>query len=291
MTRLFVVGGNGFVGSAICKAAIARGWNVVSVSSSGRPFRTNKGHAPAWATSDRISWHAADALEPDTYRELMGPCTAAVHTVGILLESQYKGEGSTISSMVQGLLKGWGLAPRGNPLDPQSGPTYERMNRDAAVAVAQTFSATHRTGDAPFVMISASDILQPIISARYTETKREAEAQITELAHENPALRPIFFRSGLMYHPHTRPATTLPATLFDASYNLHALHERMRIPLPTPADVLRRISVTKSLAGALTTPPLHTETVGAAVANAIMDQHVFGALEVNDIRRLGGWKE
>ena len=41
--RLLVVGGNGFVGSAVCKQALSRGWEVISISGSGRPFRTPRG--------------------------------------------------------------------------------------------------------------------------------------------------------------------------------------------------------------------------------------------------------
>ncbi|KAG2749730.1 hypothetical protein P692DRAFT_201865251 [Suillus brevipes Sb2] len=47
--KILVVGGNGFVGSAVCKAALARGMGVTSVSSSGKPYRTPKGHTPDWA--------------------------------------------------------------------------------------------------------------------------------------------------------------------------------------------------------------------------------------------------
>jgi hypothetical protein len=86
--KLLVVGGNGFIGklvtrtirahavctrltrmhsgSAVCRTALLRGFEVTSIryagagceginfdrgpgnSSSGRPFRTSKGHAPAW---------------------------------------------------------------------------------------------------------------------------------------------------------------------------------------------------------------------------------------------------
>jgi nucleoside-diphosphate-sugar epimerase len=46
--KILVVGGNGFVGSAVCKAALARGMGVTSVSSSGLPYRTPKGHTPDW---------------------------------------------------------------------------------------------------------------------------------------------------------------------------------------------------------------------------------------------------
>ena len=68
--NVLVVGGNGFIGttskllsatraeppstctssigSAICKAALTRGMQVTSISSSGTPFRTPNGHLPAW---------------------------------------------------------------------------------------------------------------------------------------------------------------------------------------------------------------------------------------------------
>lgn len=45
---LLVVGGNGFVGSSIVKAAVARGWNVTSLSRSGSPYKSPQGHSPAW---------------------------------------------------------------------------------------------------------------------------------------------------------------------------------------------------------------------------------------------------
>lgn len=274
------------MGSAVCKAALARGWDVVSVSSSGRPFRTPKGHVPAWTTSERMSWHKADAFSPDSYREMLASCTAAVHTVGILLEAQYKGEQGSLAGIASGLLRGWGFGA-GNPLA-EDAPTYERMNRDAAVAVARTFSATHTSGDAPFVMLSAADVMRPLISPRYIETKREAEAQITDLAHENTALRPVFLRPGLMYHPHTRPWSTLPATVLDVANGMHRLHEQLRIPLPTPADALRRVPGGDSIAGALTTPPLHVDTVAAAAVSAIAGGQVIGPQDVHDIQRLAG---
>ena len=113
--RLLVVGGNGFVGSAVCKQALSRGWEVISISGSGRPFRTPRGHAPTWTTSDKMQWHKADAFDKDAYRDLAASCTAAVHTVGILMESNYKGQEGSSMGAIKGLLKGWGLASS-NPL-------------------------------------------------------------------------------------------------------------------------------------------------------------------------------
>lgn len=51
--KIGIFGGNGFVGSAIARKAVARGWNVVSFSRSGTPFATPAGHTPAWAEEVR----------------------------------------------------------------------------------------------------------------------------------------------------------------------------------------------------------------------------------------------
>jgi len=51
--KICVFGGSGLVGSSIAKKAVQRGWNVVSVSQSGKPFKTPAGHSPAWV--DKVS--------------------------------------------------------------------------------------------------------------------------------------------------------------------------------------------------------------------------------------------
>lgn len=293
--RLLVVGGNGFVGSAVCKQALSRGWEVVSISGSGRPFRTPRGHAPTWTTSDRMQWHKADAFDRNAYRELAASCTAAVHTVGILMESNYKGQDGSTMGALKGLLKGWGLASP-NPLasNGQKTATYERMNRDAAITVAETFKEAHACNESdiplPFVFMSAADIMRPFISPRYISTKYEAEQRIEEQAGHT--LRPVFMRPGLMYHPHNRPWSTLPATMIDVSYHLHKMHRRWNVPIPSPADVLRSSFVPAPfhpLSGALTTPALHVDTVAAAICEAISRPDVRGAQLSESIRQLAGW--
>lgn len=293
--RLLVVGGNGFVGSAVCKQALSRGWEVISISGSGRPFRTPRGHAPTWTTSDKMQWHKADAFDKDAYRDLAASCTAAVHTVGILMESNYKGQQGSSMGAVRGLMKGWGLASS-NPLasDGQEAITYERMNRDAAITVAETFKEAHASTESdnplPFVVMSAADIMRPLISARYTSTKYEAEQYIEE--HAGHILRPVFMRPGLMYHPHNRPWSTIPATMIDLSYNLHKMHRRWKVPIPSPADILRSSFIPAAfhpLSGALTTPALHVDTVATAICESISRPEVRGAQLSESIRQLAGW--
>ncbi|KAE8225167.1 hypothetical protein CF319_g2052 [Tilletia indica] len=260
--RIFVVGGSGFLGSAIVKQAVSRGWEVVSISPSGRPFTTPAGHRPGWSTSPLIRWQSADALRPETYADELRSCTAVVHTIGILLESDYKGgragageqgSGAGGGGVLQGLMKGWGFGSS-NPLDESAGKlSYEVMNRDSALSVARAFidsrtgtcplTSTPISTSAPFVYISAEDIFRPIVSERYIKTKREAEYELARMALDTlkaspsdssvssslakavakePTIRPFFVRPGLMYHPQTRPLSTFPAALLDLSASIHA---------------------------------------------------------------------
>lgn len=175
---------------------------------------TPAGHRPAWSASPSVSWKSADALSPLSYEETAKSCDAVVHTVGILLESRYKGaDGGSPSQIWQGLTNGWrggGGNDGGNPLKREAATTagqahseedqmsYNRMNRDAALTVARTFSSTRAQGSpSPFVYISAEDIFRPIISPRYIESKREAEQGISAIAQEQSnTIRPVFLRPG-----------------------------------------------------------------------------------------------
>ncbi|XP_010461040.1 PREDICTED: uncharacterized protein At1g32220, chloroplastic [Camelina sativa] len=72
--RLVVLGGNGFVGSAICKAAISNGIEVVSVSRSGRP-----NFQDSWL--DQVTWVTGDVFYLNWDEVLLG-ATAVVSTIG-----------------------------------------------------------------------------------------------------------------------------------------------------------------------------------------------------------------
>mmetsp|Transcript_147 Transcript_147/g.447 ORF Transcript_147/g.447 Transcript_147/m.447 type:complete len:322 (+) Transcript_147:94-1059(+) len=58
--QILVVGGSGFVGSAVCKEAVKRGFEVASMSRSGRPRRDEP-----WMNS--VEWIKADALKADAF--------------------------------------------------------------------------------------------------------------------------------------------------------------------------------------------------------------------------------
>ncbi|CAO1622191.1 unnamed protein product [Sympodiomycopsis kandeliae] len=334
--HVLVVGGAGFLGSAITKRLLAKGHMVTSMSPSGRAFLTPSGHSPAWSSLPSIRWARGDAFTPSTYQKMLTgedvhpgaensqtatPVTAVVSTIGVLLEGNYKGSSGSWEDVGKALLKGWGMGSEQNPLlnndSNGGGGMYEKMNRDAVINVAETFLSTlpssSRTSAAPFVFISAEDIFRPIIDPRYISTKRQAEAALERLSWSTSStppsssvipdsdgagleselntspkriLRPTYLRPGLMYHPHTRPLSTLPSAILDLSSKIHSMLPNY---LPTPANILKTLGQ-ESLSNLLLHSPLHIDTVAKAAEQAIIREEVSGPKGVEDIKALAGFK-
>ncbi|CAK9173447.1 unnamed protein product [Ilex paraguariensis] len=72
--RIVVLGGSGFVGSAICKAAVSKGIEVISLSRSGRPS-----YSGSWV--DQVTWMSGDVFYVNWDEVLVG-ATAVVSTLG-----------------------------------------------------------------------------------------------------------------------------------------------------------------------------------------------------------------
>ncbi|XP_004512483.1 uncharacterized protein At1g32220, chloroplastic [Cicer arietinum] len=72
--RIVVLGGNGFVGSAICKAAVSKGIEVISLNRSGRPT-----YSGSWV--DQVTWIPGDVFYVNWDEVLLG-ATAVVSTLG-----------------------------------------------------------------------------------------------------------------------------------------------------------------------------------------------------------------
>ncbi|KAF8509254.1 NAD(P)-binding protein [Gautieria morchelliformis] len=324
--KLLVVGGNGFVGSTVCRAALGRGWEVASISSSGTPFRTPKGHKPGWAA--HVSWHTASALSPNTYRTLLRGRTAVVHTVGTLLEiARYKEavratDVGGLARAVGGVLAGGeGRNPLKRGASTRHPASYETINRDTALRVCETYlSAIKEAPDAfprdaehmpyVFVYLSAEDMGRPVIPRRYIETKRAAEHGIEERC-EGTDVRGVYIRPSFIYHPHLRPFTTPIAALASLSATLHSHAPSL---LPTPSRVLHALARAQSpdprspspapshtntplpsalhaLATTLELPPIHVDHVAEAVCRAIERQDVRGPVGLRRMRELIGWGE
>ncbi|QIW94788.1 hypothetical protein AMS68_000306 [Peltaster fructicola] len=275
--RIVVCGGNGFLGSRICKAAVARNWEVTSISRSGEPnWPTVSSHqtAPAWST--KVNWQSANLLQPDSYRDELQGADAVIHTMGILLEADYKGVVSGKESPIAGLRRAFSSNKSGsstNPLERQPGQelkpgerdgqlTYELMNRDSAIALASEASKA----DVPsFCFISAA-AGAPILPRRYITTKREAESTI---ATSFPKMRSLFMRPGFLYD--SSRAFTLPIAI--AGYGGFIVNSLVGGNLTW-------------LMGAGGSKPLKADLVAEAVVEGLADETVKGPVESAEIETL-----
>ncbi|KAI9711548.1 MAG: hypothetical protein M1820_002113 [Bogoriella megaspora] len=287
------------VGSRICKAAIARGWDVTSISRSGEPqwaSVSSSPNAPPWSKS--VSWQRADILKPSSYKSFLEDADAVVHSMGILLEADYKGVISGKEPIYKGLQRAFSSTKAGtqNPLERKGDEdlepkesdgqlTYEVMNRDSgkqpqtlqlnmhltstAITLAQE-AAAHNASS--FVYISAT-AGTPILPARYITTKRDAESAI---ATNFPRMRNIFIR---------------PSFLYDSS-------RTFTIPIAAGGFVASMInSMTGNrltwLMGAGGIKPVKADAVGEAVVEALSDDAIKGIVDVPDIEALAtkAWRK
>lgn len=74
--KVIVLGGRGYVGSAICKELISAGLRVVGISRSGTQPLTDE----AWAND--VEWVRGNALEPKTYASALPGTSAVISCVG-----------------------------------------------------------------------------------------------------------------------------------------------------------------------------------------------------------------
>ncbi|CAK7226623.1 hypothetical protein SBRCBS47491_006294 [Sporothrix bragantina] len=280
--KLVVCGGNGFLGSRICKFGVQRGWEVTSISRSGEPrweVVSKTRTAPSWAR--RVSWERADVFLPETYAPLFRGANYAVHSLGILLEADYKGILSGQDSPLAGLRKvfGAGAATPNAPVSSKNKHlTYEAMNRDSAILAAK---AAAEGGVDAFAYISAASG-GPGLPSRYLGTKREAEQLLTAAATkpatgEQPLGRPIFVRAPFMYDASARPLTLPLAAIAGAG---------------TIANRFTGGALT-GLLGTMGTKPLKVDEVAEAVIEALSDESVSGAVEVAQLIELANraWRK
>ncbi|KAL5359012.1 hypothetical protein BJX96DRAFT_173971 [Aspergillus floccosus] len=280
--RVVVAGGNGFLGSRICKSAVARGWSVTSLSRSGEPrwdAITSSPQRPGWASS--VEWAKADMLKPESYKPFLTGATAVVHSMGILLEADYKGVVQGREPLISGLQRVFSSSKLGsqNPLQRREGEplqpkerdgqlTYELMNRDSAIALAQESAYEHVP---TFVFISAA-AGAPILPSRYITTKREAE---TAISSKLPELRSIFMRPPFMYDSSRK--FTLPIALggFVGSQFNALIGNRL--------DFL----------GSMVDKPFQVDMVGEAVIEAMEDEYIRGAVGTKQIENLAtkAWRK
>lgn len=202
--------------------------------------------------------------------------------MGILLEADYKGVLSGTESPLSGLQRAFSSSKSGskNPLqrgeneDLTSGEkdgqlTYELMNRDSAITLAQE---ADKAGVGAFVFISAAGGA-PVLPARYIQTKREAESTISS---EFPRMRGLFIRPGFLYDASRKFTVPLAAmTGLGAAFN------------GITGGVLG------GLMGAAGVKPLKADVVAEAVVEALSDEGRKGPVETKEIEELAqtAWRK
>ncbi|KAK4157141.1 isoflavone reductase IRL [Chaetomidium leptoderma] len=286
--RIVVFGGNGFLGSRICRAAVARNWDVTSVSRSGTPHWssiTSSPTPPSW--SHKVTWSRGDIFHPPQWTALLHKADYVVHSLGILLEADYKGVLSGRQSPLSGLAKAFNPAKGAhsrNPLErvrdeepgieaaPPTSPaqlTYEMMNRDSTILLAKEAA---REGVKAFGFVSAAGGA-PVLPGRYLSTKREAEAVV---AREFPEMRGVFFRPPFMYD-RSRTVTMGMAAMVTAGSVFNGLTG----------------GVLGGFLGAAGTKPLKADAVADAVVEALADESVKGPVEVPQLEELASraWRK
>ncbi|GBF61318.1 hypothetical protein TMEN_3800 [Trichophyton mentagrophytes] len=250
--RIVVAGGSGFLGARICQSAVARGWEVVSLSRHGEPkwdTVSPSGQAPRWA--QKVEWAKADLLDPSSYREHLKNASAVVHSMGIILEADYKGILQGKESPITGIQKMVGSFAGVTTGPGKSQMTYRTMNTESAISLAKK---TTEENIPTFVYISASSGA-PVIPQGYILSKREAESSIMSMF---PNLRSIFVRPTFMY---------------DSS-------RRLSLPIAVGGMIASEVNLLTggklSALGSMAEKPLKVSVVGEAVVESIDDGDVDG---------------
>ena len=138
--KLVVAGGNGFIGSEICRVAVQNGHDVAAFGRTGRPGLTPARHP--W-TQD-VEWRAADVFAPDTWRDLLDDADTLVHSIATIREV------------------------------PERNVTFERVTGESVLHAAQ---AAEDAGIDGFVFLSVRDT-PPLVSDRFRAAKRRAEREL-----------------------------------------------------------------------------------------------------------------
>ena len=199
--KLLLLGGTGFVGTAVAERALSAGWSVTSVSRRGRPTVGDDGWPPRRVV-DAVDWRDGDATDPAVVDGVLaeGGFTAVVHAIGMLLANDLNRFASGSGSV------------------PSPGATYDAVTRQtalaAAAAAAEHCVRTSAEAPPPFVFVSAAEAAwtfeAPVEFLRlYLDAKRAVERELLDGYGAGGLLRPVVLRPSLVWTPR-RPAA-LPA--------------------------------------------------------------------------------
>ena len=259
--KILVLGGTGFLGQAVCKRALAEGFQVTSLSRRGLPPLSDE-DATLLSTTFDIDFRQGDARNKASVSKILseGGYTGIVHCIGLLLD-----EDSGLSLLNEFV--------SGSRSIPDADSTYDKITRLTAfnaIEIATEYALTNNLDDFAFCFTSAAEAgwpdipggelvegILPDFMKRYLVAKRSVEAKIKDAA---PTIRPIIVRPSLIYSK-DRPESFFSVSAFFAGNT---------IGLP------------------FIDKPVTVQALALTMVKALKDKSVSGILRYPEIERLGG---
>ncbi|KAF9689618.1 hypothetical protein SADUNF_Sadunf01G0111100 [Salix dunnii] len=242
--RVVVLGGSGFVGSAICKAAVSKGIEVISLSRSGRPT-----YPDSWI--DQVTWIPGMFYNLPS---LLWVCFLRLRDVFYTNWDEILFGATAVVSTIGGF---------------GSEEQMQRINGEANIVAV---NAAKEFGIPKFILISVHDYNLPsfVLSSGYFSGKRKAESEVlSKYPNSGVVLRP-----GFIYGKRRVDGFEIPLDLIGqpAERILSAI-ENFTKPLSSlPASDL------------LFAPPVNVDDLALAVVNAVTDDDFFGVFTIEQIK-------
>lgn len=202
--RVTVLGGTGYVGSAVCERLVNRGHTVTAVS------RRGENPKPESKELSQVNWVQGDATDPKTVARVLKDSDAAVHAIGLLFDVD-----SGLAN-INRIVSGSGSVPG-------EASTYDAITRSTAFNVIDAIEKKQATNLGnlvaknknryPFCFVSAAEAgwpdvpfgktidekLAPEWLNKYLIAKRAVEARLKESNESKGTLRAAIYRPSLIW--------------------------------------------------------------------------------------------
>ncbi len=285
LSKLFVVGGTGFVGRAICERAVKMPKEVIgsiqSFSRRGVPETASmENDDNAWLNSERMKWTSMSVTRENYDNS---------NLKNAILESVAKGEKFAVLCSVGALFENERYKTffeKPENLSPFVGlddtaTTYNKINRDVCMSIVDTVETCMREHNSnsnndsgenchntrvPFVFVSAFTT-PPGVSKNYIHSKRAAEQYIME---KKNIVKPIILRPSFLYDE-SRPASMGIAAALKTATSTSSFLDTFLKQSPIPSTIRKGINNVHNSNTILQAPPLRVSEVADCIITTLID--------------------